>query len=173
MIVQLAIPSQNESLLRPGNETTERRRAVTRPALQPWMTRCAVDAHGVRAEWVESVMATVDQETIVYFSPDKPSRGSNDGHDHAVRLALVTGARVLRVECTMALDGATAYAWLLGEGLDLNTTTFAGPTALLTAVRAEAVRRALPLPHNLVAERVLGLPPEPRPDRDPRRQVRP
>lgn len=134
----------NKPLVDAESDTT-RRGQTAMPASELWITRCAVDANGVRAEWVESVVATAGQETIIFFRPGKGST-QTDEHDHAVRLALVTGARVLRVVCTTAVDGATAYAWLLGEGLDLNATKLAGSTALLAAVRAEAIDRGLPLP---------------------------
>jgi len=44
----------------------------------------------------------------------------------AGEMAVSTGARVLTVECTTALDGVRAYTWLLGEGLDPDTTSFTG-----------------------------------------------
>jgi hypothetical protein len=89
----------------------------------------AVDAYGVRAEWVEAVAATPGQPTIVLFYDPSAS------HHERVRmvageLAVRTGARVLTVECMTAWDGLTAYAWLLGEGLDSETTSFTGDPAI-------------------------------------------
>lgn len=85
----------------------------------------AVDADGVRAEWVEAVAATPDQPTIVLFydpSASTPERVRMV----AGEMAVSTGARVLTVECKTQEAGVTACAWLLGEGSDPDTTTFIG-----------------------------------------------
>lgn len=140
--------------MRPGYlaHLAELRPVAERP---PWRapTHQAVDANGVPVEWVEAAVATVGQPTIVYFHRS-PTIGAslNDARLQAVKLAVVTGARVLTVDCATVRHGVIAYAWLLAEGLDLDTTTFldqrqpANGDATAAAVRRAARYAGLPLP---------------------------
>ena len=112
-------------------------------------SHCRVDAGGVPGEWVEACVATPDQPTIVYLHGGRSAGGSLETVRPLAReLAIVTGARVLSVECATAADAVTAYAWLCGEGLDVDTTTFAGAPADgdLPAVRLAVAGFGLPLP---------------------------
>jgi hypothetical protein len=108
----------------------------------------AVDADGVRAEWVEAVAAALGQPTIILFYD--PSASTDETVRMAAgELAVSTGARVLTVECMSVRDGVTAYAWLLGEGSDPPTTSFTGESAdssLPAAVRRGVQARGLPEP---------------------------
>lgn len=132
---------------------------VTGEQLTSWMVRdglpawhvsyCAVDADGVPVEWVEAGVATLDQPTIIYLHGGAFTRGSLETvRPPAAELAVVTGARVLSVECATVADGVTAYAWLLGEGLDVDTTTLvSAPTDDGVAAGRLALEEfGLPLP---------------------------
>lgn len=118
---------------------------------EPSISRCAVDADGVFAEWIESVVATPGQPTIVYFRTVGPWPETDSRDDPAARLALATGSRVLSVECASPADGVIAFAWLLAEGLDLDTTTITGQPDddLPVAVQALAATQSLPLPRRV------------------------
>lgn len=108
----------------------------------------AVDADGVRAEWVEAVAATPDQPTIILFY-DPSARNTERVRLVAGKLAISTGARVLTVECTTAEEGVRAYAWVLGEGLDPDTTSFIGESVdspVPAAVRRGVEALGLPQP---------------------------
>ena len=118
---------------------------------------CRVDADGVTAAWVETTAATIGQPTIVYF-PAGTGEDSLQGFPVAEYLADVTGARILVVarrrprhgRCPDDVeDGLRAYAWLLHEGCDVDTTAFFGdaPGAVRAAsVLSGAVARGLPVP---------------------------
>ena len=111
---------------------------VTRPSplhLRP-VTRCSVDADGVPAEWIETTAATVDQMTLVVFAGDGHAPMEFDATRRlAGNLAVATGARVLLIGCRagseslddVVRDGLDGYAWLLGEGVDLETTALIAP----------------------------------------------
>lgn len=111
----------------------------------------AVDIGPVSAEWVEAVVATAGQPTIVDFHDT--GRSPDGDRRFAEWLAVSTGARVLRVECGCSggvEDGVRAYLWLLNEGVDLRTTAFVDEgrsCGLAAAVLACARKRDLPLPH--------------------------
>jgi hypothetical protein len=108
----------------------------------------AVDADGVRAEWVEAVAATPDQPTIVLFY-DPSASDTERVRLVAGEMAVSTGARVLTVECMTARYGIAAYAWVLGEGLDPDTTSFIGEpvnSPLPAAVRWGVEALGLPQP---------------------------
>jgi hypothetical protein len=112
------------------------------------VSHCPVDADGVEAEWVEAAVASPGQATIVHMV-DSALNSLETARPLAGRLAVMTGARVLTVLCPTISDGVTAYAWLLDEGLDLETTYFraARPDDDLTgAVKRSAQRLGLPLP---------------------------
>jgi hypothetical protein len=109
--------------------------------------RCAVNANGVRAEWIEATVATDGQPTVVLFHDGRSCDETVEHHAEAI--ATGTGARVLCVECVTESDGVIAYAWLLEEGLDLNTTSFSAGACdrgLAAAVRRAARARGLPVP---------------------------
>jgi monoterpene epsilon-lactone hydrolase len=123
------------------------------PARPPRLKRvshCPVDAGGVEAEWVEACVATSDQPTLVYFHGGPRITGdAESGRRRAGTLAVATGARVLSVTCVAVDDGVAAYVWLLGEGVDLDTTTFVCDAAggdRAGAVLQAARDRKLPLP---------------------------
>ena len=140
--------------------------AAATPALRqiawrfrPPVSRCAVDADGVSAEWVEATVAKSDQPTLVYFSPLPHCKNyPAEARPVAADLAIATGARVLTVgfhvgrsrgDFSAVEDGLTVWRWLLGEGCDSHTTAFiAGPVkgARAVAVLYEARRRGLQLP---------------------------
>lgn len=125
----------------------------------PMLSHCRVDAGGVPAEWLEANVATASQRTIVCFlgggygvdalEQNRPSAGD---------LAVATGARVLTIAClapdTPSLaaavkNGVTAYAWLLGEGCDVNLTAFTHDSvgaSLLEGILVAARSRGLPVP---------------------------
>ena len=121
-----------------------------RLAIIPPISHCEVDADGVCAEWVEAVVATPGQQTILLLHRSRAAGAAREAlRSWAGRLAVTTGARILNVECSNASDGVTAYAWLLGEGLDLDTTTFLGSPAdgdLPYALQRAAEGLGLPLP---------------------------
>lgn len=146
-------PWGRPSLTGLGDSATARR---TRAAM---VSICRVDAGGIPAEWVESTVATAGQATFVHFSEG----GSGDEGLRIARgtvraLTLATGARVFSVGCRLGPahrqeaaveDGLTAYAWLLEEGLDLQTSAFiAGetPRSVAGGVLAAATHRGLPPP---------------------------
>jgi acetyl esterase/lipase len=125
----------------------------------PRVSYCRVDADGVPAEWVEATPAAEGQATFVYFQcggcggdPFEESRRPTGD------LAVSTGARVLEVAClsggtlspTSPVErGVAAYAWLLGEGCDVDSTAFtheAGAAALADAILLAARNRGLPVP---------------------------
>lgn len=106
-------------------------------------------------------MATEHQPTIVCFLGFRATADTLETFRPAAwDLAMKTGARVLSVACASAAElshtapveaGLAAYAWLLGEGCDVDRTTFAhdpsgGP--LVAAIRVAAATRGLPLPPN-------------------------
>lgn len=108
------------------------------------------DADGVDVEWVETVPASCGQPTIVLFHRSRSFGFPLEAvRPLAARLAMVTTARVLSVACRSTADAVTAYAWLLGEGLDLETTSFVGGPAdggLPAAVGLAANEIGLPTP---------------------------
>lgn len=129
------------------------------PGATPVIWRCAVDAGGVHAEWVEAAIATEGQPTVVALL-DRYGNGNaaRQGRAGSEQLAIVTGARVLMVSCrshpaqsltARTERGLAAYTWLLGEGCDLARSAFsyhgANPS-LLHAVRLAARARRIPLP---------------------------
>ena len=120
---------------------------------------CGVDAGGVPAEWVEATVATPGQPTYILFSGARSgAEALTAGRELARETAIATGARVFSVGCRCVPgglegaavdDGVTAYAWLLGEGLDLQATCFIMDPAgggLACAVAAAAEARGLPIP---------------------------
>lgn len=128
-------------------------------AVMPRMSYCRVEAGSVPAEWVEATVATTGQPTIVYFLSDgSPEDSLERGRPSAGDLATATGARVLTVACSpngepslaAAVErGIAAYAWLLGEGSDLDLTAFTHDStsaALVEAILVAARNRGLPLP---------------------------
>ena len=120
---------------------------------------CQVDAAGVPAEWVEATAAREGQPTIVYFLSASCCVGAlDDSRLSAGELARATGARVLTVAClpegegidAAAVErGIAAYAWLIGEGCNLDLTAFThDPTGapLMEAILVTARNDGLPLP---------------------------
>lgn len=105
----------------------------------------------MHAEWIEATVAAPAQPTIVAFH-----RGRPDDHQtarwFARQLAASTGARVLNVRCDNVSDAVTAYAWLLGEGLDVEKTSVVsarGDRTLIAAVRRSAKQLGLRRPAEL------------------------
>lgn len=117
-----------------GLTRRSRRADDLRTLLARRVSHCRVDAGGVAAEWVEACVASPGQPTLVHFS------GGGHGVEALERsrslageLAVRSGARILVVACRQQPDqtfsaaverGVAAYAWLLGEGCDANTTAF-------------------------------------------------
>ena len=129
------------------------------------VNHCRVDAGGVCAEWVEANPASEDQPTLVFFVADRHVGDAIETtRPLAWNLAVATRARVLTVACASGdgvvhggtvEEGVAAYAWLLGEGCDLDLTAFVSERAeisLATAVLFAAVRRGLPPPVGGVCE---------------------
>jgi acetyl esterase/lipase len=121
----------------------------------PAASHCRVDAGGVPAEWVEATAATEGQPTFVYFlSGGYGGDALEQSRPSAERLALASGARVLTVACSpphaVAIEaGIAAYAWLIGEGCDVDRTMFVHDTSAASVVDAivvEASTRGLPVP---------------------------
>lgn len=123
--------------------------------------RWGVSANGVPAEWVEATVASLGQRTLVIFSGGANGSDSfGTARHHAGDLAMETGARVLVVGCRRAAvqrtdvvkDSVDAYAWLLSEGLDLDTTALAGPKAggTFVAILLAAKERGLSLPDTVI-----------------------
>jgi acetyl esterase/lipase len=124
----------------------------------PTVSSCPVQANNVPAEWFESAIATVGQETYIYFHQSRRGQQPNRRHHgFAQDLAVATGARVFAVACrrdpsrprSAVEDGIAAYAWLLGEGVDLETTAFIGGKGrdcLGGKVLQAARDRGLPVP---------------------------
>jgi monoterpene epsilon-lactone hydrolase len=121
------------------------------------VTHWPVDSGGVPAEWVEATVATTGQPTLVYFHGSHDGRGClAGGRAPAADLAAATGARVLSVGCRLAggntrssavEDGVAAYAWLLNEGCDVDTTAFIGdPVGAARAVGVLLAARGQGLP---------------------------
>ena len=114
------------------------------------VTVCRVNAGGVAAEWVEAGVATLDQATFVCLSTGQSGdEALRAGRPAAHELAAATGARVLSVGCRAVDDGVDAWAWLLGEGVDLASAAFIvgfGSEQLAAAVRSAAQSRGLPVP---------------------------
>lgn len=123
------------------------------------MNYCLVDAGGVDAEWVEATVATECQPTVVFFlgcgyGMDSLERSRRSAGD----LAVSTGARVLTVACSAPGEplsraaveaGVAAYAWLIGEGCNLDLTAFthdSSGAALVEAILLEAISDGLPVP---------------------------
>ena len=113
---------------------------------------CGVDAGGIPGEWVEVTVATPGQATFLHFSSGRSGvEALMAGRELACEVAIATGARVFSVGCRRAgvQDGVTAYAWLLGEGLDLHTSCFIMDPAgngLARAVAMAARACGLPIP---------------------------
>ena len=129
------------------------------PIAAPQIWRCAVDAGGVPAEWVEAALATDSQTTVVHLlDSDGNADATQESQAGAEQLAIATGARVLMVSCRShpaqslmgrVERGIAAYTWLLGEGCDLALSAFsydAANLSLLHAVRPAANARRIPLP---------------------------
>ena len=133
--------------------------ATAPPALQRVST-CRVEANGVPVEWVEAaVVATAGQPTFVYFIGGRHgARALEHSRRAAGDLAVTTGARVLTVACrgvaahsraAAVQRGVAAYVWLLGEGCDLDNTTFRDDAAdhwLVTGITGRAGNRGVPVP---------------------------
>jgi hypothetical protein len=147
---ELALRGLSPLLIAETNEVCSTLRPVTR--------YCRVDASGVPAEWVEAARATQGQPTIVYFLNEYGADALEEGRQSAGELAVATGARVLTVACSAqgkpddagAVErGVIAYAWLLGEGCDLDRTAFAHDltgSSLLEAVLVRARNQGMPVP---------------------------
>lgn len=127
--------------------------------LCPKVDHCRIDAGGVPAEWVEATAARIGQPTLVIFSGYRHDAwAARTASRLAEDLAITTRARVFvvssrpwtpRDEIEDALD---AYAWLLGEGVDLETTTLIVPMAdgfAATLLRSFRLR-GLPVPEAVV-----------------------
>jgi len=134
-------------------------------SLTHWISHCRVDAAGVAAEWVEATAATETQPTIVYFLGSADGPGALERSRRlAGELAVNTRARVLTVACssrgeassTAAVEaGVAAYAWLLGEGCDPESTVFthdATSAPLVAAILLAAGKDGLPVPGPTVAQ---------------------
>ena len=104
-------------------------------------------------------MAVEGQPTLVYFLDGRCAADAlEESRRRAERVSVATGGRVLTVACrqeaTQSLSaraerGITAYAWLIGEGTDVDVTVFmrdSANAALLSTVRVMARTRDLPLP---------------------------
>ena len=136
---------------------------VTLPGAQE-MSLAAVDADGVQAEWVEAVVATLDQPTIVLFHGEKYAGNAlGRARPMAASLAIATGARVLSVAGRSPDDLLTAYAWLVKEGLDPRRTAIIDESSdgdRTNDILLTANDRQLPLPATVsTAIRVVpGLP---------------
>ena len=117
----------------------------------PPASYCRVDAGGVPAEWVEITPATEGQPTLVLFL-DLPCDPDplETGRLRAGRLAATTRARVITVACRGTVERAVAaYAWLLREGCDPETTSFvcdSDDASLLPAILGTVRAAALPPP---------------------------
>lgn len=98
----------------------------------------AVDAGGVRAEWITAPGAAPDR-VILYLHGGGYVLGSIDSHrDLCERYSRASGARVLSLDYRLApenpfpaaVDDATAaYRWLLSEGISPNHIAIAGDSA--------------------------------------------
>ena len=131
------------------------------PALPP-VSYCRVDADGVPAEWVEATPAAEGQATFVYFQCGGCGGCGGDPFEQSRRpagdIAESTGARVLEVACVSGAPfsplspverGVAAYAWLIGEGCDVDSTAFThegGAASLADAILLAARDRGLPIP---------------------------
>lgn len=104
----------------------------------PDVTRTAVDADGVPAEWISARNAT-DAATVFYLHGGGYAIGSVSTHAELVsRISRASGARALSVDYRLAPedpfpagldDAVTAYRWLLKQGVDPKTVVIAGDSA--------------------------------------------
>lgn len=118
----------------------------------PQFSCSPVSANGVPALWIEVAIATVGQPTVVYLRRRRPGTTPGAVHSDATRIALRTGARIFEIECSTVSEAVTAYTWLLGEGLDLETTTLISCPSddhFPAAIRRALQRLGLPLPNGL------------------------
>lgn len=132
---------------------------VGRMPLADGVSCSAVDADGVRAEWVEPPGAAATAPTLLYFHGGGYGMGSiNTIRPLVSQLAVAASARVLSVDyrlapehpCPAAVDDAvTAYRWLLEQGTDPATIAFGGDSAgggLTVAALVAAKGEGLPMP---------------------------
>ncbi len=122
------------------------------------VTRAAVDAGGVRAEWFTPKAGTFDR-VVLFAHGGSFIFGSNVSHGEMIaRVALASGARVLALEYRLAPehpypagldDMITAYRWLLAQGTAPDRVVFMGDSAggnlaLTALLRARDEGVALP-----------------------------
>ena len=124
------------------------------------VTHCGVNAGGIPAEWVEADVATEGQFTLIYLIAGGPE-SLEKGRRTSAAVAAATGARVLTIACSSpetGMDGGhsavqrgvAAYAWLLGEGCDLDRTAVTDDSAdnsLTRSVLAAAASAGLLIPN--------------------------
>lgn len=119
------------------------------PSSHDLVERVALEVAGTPVEWVEACFATIGQPTIIYMA-------RSQGHSaFADALAVSTWARVLCIDLSARLRGRPVeqclrvYAWLLDEGVDLDTTAFVADRrddSFILAVMQAAKHRRLPMP---------------------------
>jgi acetyl esterase/lipase len=132
---------------------------VARMPLAEGVTCSAVDAGGVRAEWVDPPSVAAPAPVWLYFHGGGYGMGSiNTIRPLVSQLAVATSARVLSVDyrlapehpCPAAVDDAvTAYRWLLDHGTPPATVAFGGDSAgggLTVAALVAAKAQGLPMP---------------------------
>ncbi|MEW6472396.1 MAG: alpha/beta hydrolase [Actinomycetota bacterium] len=138
----------------------ERFEAVTAKAPLPaGVTYSAVDAGGVRAEWVEPPDAGSAAPTLLYFHGGGYGMGSvNTIRPLVSQLAVAASARVLSVDYRLAPehpwpaaveDAVAAFRWLLEQGVEPLTVAFGGDSAgggLTVTSLLAAKDRGLPMP---------------------------
>ena len=134
-------------------------RPLSDPFAPPSVSYCRVDAAGVPAEWVEASVATEGQRTIVYFVRGGFGVDALERRRHlAGDLAVGTRARVLTIDCSAqgntsqaaaVENGVVAYAWLVGEGCNLDLTGFNDDSTsawLAEAILVAATKEGLAVP---------------------------
>jgi acetyl esterase/lipase len=120
--------------------------------------RTAVDAGGVRAEWLDQPGVATDL-VVLYFHGGFYRAGSLDSHRHlAAGIATASGARALTVDYRLAPehrfpaaveDATAAYRWLLASGVAPSQTVMAGDSAgggLVVATMVSLRDAGQPLP---------------------------
>jgi acetyl esterase/lipase len=118
----------------------------------------AVDAGGVRAEWIWRPDSDLDR-AILYLHGGGYAIGSIATHRYLMQaVSQASGARVLGIDYRLAPenpypaaveDAVTAWRWMLGQGLDARRCTIGGDSAGggLTAATLLALRdRGIALP---------------------------
>jgi acetyl esterase/lipase len=132
---------------------------TARTPLADGVTCSAVDAGGVRAEWVDPPGVGAGAPTLLYFHGGGYGMGSlNTIRALVSQLAVATAARVLSVDYRLAPehpwpaavdDAVAAFGWLLQWGVEPSTVAFGGDSAgggLTVAALLAAREQGLPMP---------------------------